>query len=222
MQIRPSPAAVLRDLIEQIEAIHDDNKQLAGDLVCGYVECGGLLVRAKQIVGHDSWLGWIAANLSIKKRQCQKYMRAYHERERLKAHSDALLSLDDCMDAVAEPRQITVVSTPWEVEPATDEPVPSDLPGQYLHLSTYVEPETEIEESRPTTSVVQPPPTQVYKPGSPRRTTKEDFMKSAEPLLLCSRHVIDSEMAGWLVDLVASIVGEDKIAGRERRPKPRK
>jgi hypothetical protein len=29
-------------------------------------------------------------------------------------------------------------------------------------------------------------------------------------------------MAGWVVEILASIVGEDEIAGWERRPKPRK
>jgi hypothetical protein len=230
MQLKPSPAAVLRDLTEQIEDMHADNKQLAGDLLYGYIECGGLLVRAKELVtelfGHGAWLGWIAANLTIRKRQVQKYMRAYDLRERLKAHPEALLSLDDCMEAVAEPQLVTVKKGPPEGEAKHDESTPSDESTSSVHLYEGTDPEPEIEEPE----VEEPRVAVLVKTSKPATTSVQDGGKLARELAMrqfndCVAKIrttirAEPELGDEMINILAGTVGYDR-AGWVRRPKPR-
>ena len=45
-------------------------------------ECGRLLLEAKKIMTHGSWLPWIEANLEFGERQAQKYLRTARDWKR--------------------------------------------------------------------------------------------------------------------------------------------
>jgi hypothetical protein len=73
----PTPA-----LAAKIKSLHQAACHAAGTAIDSALQCGALLIEAKDKVKHGEWPPWLEENTTISARQAQKYMRlAEHKRE---------------------------------------------------------------------------------------------------------------------------------------------
>jgi phage N-6-adenine-methyltransferase len=94
-------AQALPDLAQAIEAAHQAAYRAA---LPHAIRCGELLLEAKAQVAHGQWLPWIEANLTLRPRQCQGYMRLAANRDALNAQAATHLTIDGALALVAERR----------------------------------------------------------------------------------------------------------------------
>jgi Protein of unknown function (DUF3102) len=70
-----SPDVKLSNLAAEINREHAAAEDCASKAVDHARNCGGLLLAAKKAVGHGEWLAWLDANVRVKPRMAQNYMR---------------------------------------------------------------------------------------------------------------------------------------------------
>jgi hypothetical protein len=71
------------------------------------IAAGGLLIEAKELVGHGEWLDWLHAHCQIGPRQAQTFMRLARNRHRLeplKNESAAHLTIAAAAALIGKPR----------------------------------------------------------------------------------------------------------------------
>jgi Protein of unknown function (DUF3102) len=119
-------ALAVPDLAQAIEREHQAAIGSARSAIEHAVACGRLLIQAKDTVPHGGWLDWIDHNVTIGRRQAQKYMRlAEHPDALSNAKSNALLTIDSAISTIARP-QASPTRKPSNPEPA--KPVPAPAP----------------------------------------------------------------------------------------------
>lgn len=68
-------AEQIRETFEQANALATDARTVASDAIAKALECGRLLTKQKESLGHGSWLEWLDANVpEISDRTARKYM----------------------------------------------------------------------------------------------------------------------------------------------------
>jgi hypothetical protein len=67
------------------------------------IEAGGLLIEAKDTVGHGGWLAWLNENCRVSPRQSQNYMRLAREVPKLGANAQRVsqLTMRDALRAIS-------------------------------------------------------------------------------------------------------------------------
>ena len=89
----------------RIEALHQAACGEARTAMEHALECGRLLLRAKVLTGHGTWLPWLQAHCTIGSRQAQRYMRlASHPEALAKCDSETYLPLSRALAQIAVPR----------------------------------------------------------------------------------------------------------------------
>jgi len=75
-EIQINLAAQIREAYREANQLADEAKGYASQAVAKAIECGQLLIRQKESIGHGSWLEWQAKNLPDMKRETvRKYMQ---------------------------------------------------------------------------------------------------------------------------------------------------
>jgi len=96
-------------LADAIVAEHQAAQRAWEDAVTHAIECGRLLLQAKESVGHGQWMKWLENHFPASVRTAQNYMRlARHEAN---AQAAAHLGVDGALRTLAPPKQF---------EPETD------------------------------------------------------------------------------------------------------
>ena len=72
-----------KELVCQINTLHQEISVLMQSSVEKAIECGELLVELKLRVGHGKWRNWIADNLHFSARTAARYMACYWHRDEL-------------------------------------------------------------------------------------------------------------------------------------------
>jgi hypothetical protein len=107
--------ARLEQIATEVNTAHDRAHDAARSAIEHAIECGRLLIEARQKVNHGGWLPWVENNLQFGARQAQKYMRlAEHAGDCQMRIQNSYLDLDGALKLLAKPRA--------EVEAGTDKP----------------------------------------------------------------------------------------------------
>lgn len=92
------------ELAEAIVVEHQAAQRAWEDAVTHAIECGRLLLHAKETVGHGGWMEWLDTHFPASVRTAQNYMRlARHEAN---AQAAAHLGVDGALRTLAQPRQL--------------------------------------------------------------------------------------------------------------------
>jgi hypothetical protein len=119
-------AVALPELAAQIEAEHQAAIGSARSAIEHAVACGRLLLQAKATVPFGGWLEWIDHNVTVGRRQAQKYMRlAEHPDALSNAKSNALLTIDSAISTIARPQ-----ASPSASRATRSRPSQSPCPGR--------------------------------------------------------------------------------------------
>jgi hypothetical protein len=100
-----APALVLTDLAVAIEAEHQAAHQAARSALEHALQCGRLLLEAKERVEHGEWLPWLEANTRVGPWQAQKYMRLATAALEGKCDSASHLTIEGALTALADHRE---------------------------------------------------------------------------------------------------------------------
>jgi hypothetical protein len=100
----------LTELIEQINAAHEQCRQAYQSSLAHARRCGELLIEAKSQVQHGEWLTWLNVNCTVAARTAQAYMQVARDWSKLEESAtvadlslkDALKLLGDSEDADGE------------------------------------------------------------------------------------------------------------------------
>jgi hypothetical protein len=110
-----------KTLASQINTAHRTACQYAHKAMEYSAECGRLLLKAKELVGHGEWLSWLEDNTEVGQRQCQKYMRLAENWAELEGKNEFANSylggIDGALRLLAKPKALPV-------EPESDEDEP--------------------------------------------------------------------------------------------------
>jgi hypothetical protein len=94
----------LSELAAQIEAEHQAALRGFRATLDHALRCGELLIQAKAQMAHGQWLLWLEANVTLKPRQCQGYMRLAQNRDALNTQATAQLTIDEALALLASPK----------------------------------------------------------------------------------------------------------------------
>ena len=72
-----SGPTIARRINRTLEVIVDDLHRALKTETADIIKIGGLLLEAKERVGHGEWLPWLRKELSMSERTAQRYMKAY-------------------------------------------------------------------------------------------------------------------------------------------------
>ena len=120
-------------LVVQINTAYRAARGKAEETVLACVECGRLLIEAKEVVGHGGWLAWVEANTEVGARQCQTYMQLAKGWPEIESNTspDSHLTIRDALKLLAPPKPKPKPKTTVEYiidEDAEEEPPPHQLP----------------------------------------------------------------------------------------------
>jgi hypothetical protein len=133
MPTRKSTTSIsLTRLVREINADHSRYEEAEYELFDLAVGLGRKLAQAKEMLKHGEWEDWVAENLRLSLRQCQKYKEIYELHEEVgdpEAPSEALLTLAAITRDLKERRNVRVMKEEAEV----DESVPSAATSQMVY-----------------------------------------------------------------------------------------
>lgn len=95
------PAAGMADAIN---AEHDAAQAAARTAIEHAIECGRLLLDAKEQCGHGAWLPWLETHTRVSVRQAQRYMRVARAAIEGKYDGASHLSIEGALSALAPPK----------------------------------------------------------------------------------------------------------------------
>lgn len=98
------PTKNLPDLALQINQHHEAAQRNAQKAIERAFQCGEALAQAKAQVKHGEWLTWLQANTIISERTARKYMMVANNRAALENGTEADLTVNGALRALAKPR----------------------------------------------------------------------------------------------------------------------
>jgi len=120
-----TPTRAEIELAEAIVAEHQAAQRAWEGAVMHAVECGRLLIHAKETIAHGQWIPWLEENFPASVRTAQGYMRLARHGE--DAQALAHLGVEGALRAMAEPRQIAAGSQDAASSGRTRAPKPATL-----------------------------------------------------------------------------------------------
>jgi hypothetical protein len=110
-------APALPDLAQAIETEHKAAHRAARTALEHALECGRLLIQAKDAVPHGQWLPWLEANVSFGPRQAQKYMRLTDNASALpNTTPESHLTIEGALSLLAAPKEDPRDAAAWLME----------------------------------------------------------------------------------------------------------
>ena len=104
----------LKTLAEKANREHSQAQRAAGQAVKHGVEAGGLLLKAKEEVGHGNFMKWVEENFEGSERVARKYMRLATAADQNRIDPDEVSSLAEAERLL---REQDAEQTPGEYEP---------------------------------------------------------------------------------------------------------
>jgi hypothetical protein len=104
----------LKTLAEKANREHSQAQGAAGQAVKHSIEAGGLLLKAKEEVGHGNFIKWIKENFEGSERVARKYMRLATGADQKRIDPDGVSSLAEAERLL---REQDAEQTPGEYEP---------------------------------------------------------------------------------------------------------
>ena len=153
----------LRLLAEKANREHSQAQRAAGQAVEHAVEAGGLLLKAKEEVGHGNFMKWVEENFEGSERVSRKYMRLATAADQNRIDPEEVASLAEAERLL---RDQDAQQTPGEYEP--------EVPGEeydFWDRGAESEPEEPNAESEP--------PPQPPKGPSPSKKKDVDPLRDA-------------------------------------------
>lgn len=113
-------AAESKQLQTAINREHEFVRQSAKDMVQHALNCGNLLMQAKERVPHGGWAAWVDANFKGSEWVARKYMQLAREEQANRGRVTDMDSIRAALRSIASPRQQSSEPASPKLDPASD------------------------------------------------------------------------------------------------------